>query len=161
MPFILAEQRDADVAKAFEDYRKYLDSCKDRFPQGAFSLATSDWYFNFSDHRCPHDAWLASVTVSESKSDEVDGLRLVSITILLLNAYHDGEIEFVYPNVYSYSIGASHSQQGHDDWRYDEFRMNERGCLVHEIEWAGYGSAHRWIIESDDVAFSYRELARQ
>ncbi len=161
MPFILAEQRDADVVQAFEDYREYLDSCKERFPQGALSLATSDWYFNFGDHRCPHDAWLENVTVSESKSDDVEGLRLVSIKILLLNAYHDGEIEFVYRNVYSYSIEASHSDQGHDDWRYDEFRLSERGNLIHEIEWAGYGSGHRWIIESDDVNYSYREFVRQ
>jgi hypothetical protein len=94
-------------------------------------------------------------------SDEAEGLRLVSIRILLLNAYHDAEIEFVYPNVYSYTIGATHSRQGHDDWRYDEFRMNEHGGLIHEIEWAGYGSDHSWIIESDDVEFSCRELTRQ
>lgn len=161
MPFILAEQRDADVVQAFENYRNYLDSCRDKFPKSALSLATSDWYFNFEDHRCPHDAWLEGITVSESKSDDVEGLRLVSITILLLNAYHDGEIEFVYPNVYSYSIEATHSQQGHDDWRYDEFRMSERGSLIHEIEWAGYESGHRWVIESDDVTFSHRELTRQ
>jgi hypothetical protein len=53
MPFILSEQRDADVADAFRLYRRYLETERHRFPIGAHSLATSDWYFNPEDHRCP------------------------------------------------------------------------------------------------------------
>jgi hypothetical protein len=55
MVFILsADGRDEDVVGAFRRYQDYLQSLKDGFPPSAYALATSDWYFNFNDHRCPH-----------------------------------------------------------------------------------------------------------
>ena len=54
MAFILAaDGRYADVVGAFRRYQEYLQSLRDVFPPSAFTLATSDWYFNFNDHRCP------------------------------------------------------------------------------------------------------------
>ena len=59
MAFILAaDGRDDDVVNAFRRYQDYLQSLRDTFAPSAFALATSEWYFNFNDHRCPHDAWL-------------------------------------------------------------------------------------------------------
>jgi hypothetical protein len=49
----------------------------------------------------------------------------------------------------------------HGDWRYDEFRLSERGHLIHEIEWA-YGvecRAFSWIIEADDIDFRWIPLS--
>jgi hypothetical protein len=63
-------------------------------------------------------------------------LRSTTLTIRLLGAYHDGFIEFLYPEVYAYDLGATSVGQGHGDWRYDEFRLGDGGRLVHEIEWA-------------------------
>ena len=43
------------------------------------------------------------------------------------------------------------------DWRYDEFRLSERGHLIHEIEWAPQvqGKPLSWIIEADDIDFRW------
>ena len=59
--FILAAQRDADVDRAFARYAEYLKANRDRFPRSAYALATSDWYFGFSNHQAPHDPWLESL----------------------------------------------------------------------------------------------------
>jgi len=58
MAFILSDQRATDVEAAFRRYGEYLERRRPDFPRGAYSLATSDWYYDGDDHRCPHDAWL-------------------------------------------------------------------------------------------------------
>jgi hypothetical protein len=148
--FILADQRDADLEGAFARYTKYVEENRLHFPPSAYSLASSDWYFEFADHRAPHDSWLESLTVSENSSGERNEIRTVSITIKLLGAYHDGHIELHYPTVFEYRFGNS-SGQGHGDWRYDEFRLNAQGQLIHEIEWASLGASHTWLIVATDV----------
>ena len=156
MPYILAKQRDEDVVAAFKQYRDYLEANRAKFPSNAYDLATSDWWFNFNEHKCPHDAWLESVKVIENSEGERRQYRTVSIRIILLNAYHDGIIELFYPEVFSYALTANHAFQGHDDWRYDEFRVDESGRLIHEIEWAGYGSSNTWVIEANDIEFTFK-----
>jgi hypothetical protein len=157
MTYILAKQRDKDAVEAFRNYREYLWRNQNAFPVGGYELAHSEWYFNFGDHKCPHDGWLKKIEIIENAEGERQQYRTVTIRITLLNAYHSGEIIFMYPEVYSYSLGASHVFQGHDDWRYDQFRVNEKGHLIHEIEWAGYGAANSWIIEANDVVYAYSE----
>lgn len=149
--FILADQRDADVQRAFTRYAEYLKANRDRFPPSAYALATSDWYFGFESHQAPHDSWLESLHVSEPSSAERHEIRTTSITIRLLGAYHDGYIEFHYPTVFEYRLIAGTLGQGHGDWRYDEFRLDEKGRLVHEIEWAAYGATNTWLIVASDV----------
>src|SRR5512144_2919016 len=71
MAYILSKERDGSVAKMkrnWDRYVAYLRKNERRFPAGAYSLATSDWYFGASDHRAPHDAWLEEVTISEPSS---------------------------------------------------------------------------------------------
>ena len=155
MTFVLAETRDRDPLAAFRDYRSYLRENEHRFPPSAYALATSDWYFDFNNHRCPHDGWLEAATFSELASGERSELRSTQLTIRLLAAYHYGYIEFVYPEVYSYRLEMPHSTQGHGDWRYDEFRVDDRGRLVHEIEWAMFGHDGRWLITASDVHFRW------
>ena len=149
--FILAAQRDSDVKRAFARYAEYLKTNSDRFPSSAYSLATSDWYFGFESHRAPHDSWLESLHVGEPSSGERREIRTTSITTRLLGAYHDGYIEFHYPTVFEYQLVAGVLGQGHGDWRYDEFRLDEKGRLVHEIEWAAYGATNTWLIVASDV----------
>ncbi len=149
--FILGDQRDSDVVEAFTRYKEYLALNRSRFPKSAYTLATSDWYFGFSDHQAPHDAWLESVQISEPSTGDRNEIRTVSINIRLLGAYHDGYIEFHYPTVYEYRLVADTLGQGHGDWRYDEFRVNEKGHLVHEIEWASFGASNTWLIVASDV----------
>jgi hypothetical protein len=157
MTFILSLQRDEDTAKAFDSYRKYIAASRQAFPPHAYELATSEWYFDFRDHRCPHDAWLESLSITEPASGDRSEHRHTSIRFRLLGAYHDGHIEFFYPLVFRYSLSGSPAERGLGDWRYDEFRISSDGHLVHEIEWAGSPGdvGSRWIIEASDVEFQW------
>jgi hypothetical protein len=151
--FILTAQlaEDDDARGCFERYRAYLRAAKDAFPPSAYALATSDWYFSASDSRCPHDAWLESAEIGEAGSGKRGEPRSVSLTLRLLGAYRDGWIELKYSGVVGYSMRASNLIRGHRDWRYDEFRLSERGGLVHEIEFWGRGETAAWTIECADV----------
>lgn len=82
-------------------------------------------------------------------------MRSTSICIRLFGAYHDGFIEFFYPRVFRYSLDASDPVHGHRDWRYDEFRLSDRGHVIHEIEWCGVHDTARWVIESSDIHFQW------
>lgn len=157
MTYILSNQRDDDVVGAFARYGAYLEEHRDSFPPSAYALATSEWYYNFKDHCCPHDAWLEELVLSEPARGERQEIRTVSLRIRLLGAYHDGHVELHYPRVFRYSLGLADGAQGHRDWRYDEFRVSERGTLLHEIEWRGCGpgDAPRWVIEADDVIHTW------
>jgi len=153
--YILAAERDVDPKGSFARYRAYLESVRERFPPSAYALATSDWYFDARDHRCPHDAWLESAQLTESASGERSEERTLSLTLRLLGAYHDGHIELFYPRVLSYAIDTPDAEHGHGDFRYDELRVDDAGRLEHEIEWSRGGSTARWRIVASDVTFRW------
>ena len=157
MPYIFSNERDEDCLAAFKRYRDYLESVKHSSPPSAFALASSEWYFDANDHKCPHDGWLESFTFSESATGDRSEQRITSLRVRLIAAYHDGIIEFVYPQVFNYSLKAPVTIRGLGDWRYDEFRLSPDGNVIHEIEWAGFPheeNAH-WIIEASDVEFQW------
>jgi hypothetical protein len=155
MAFILGDQRDANPAEAFRHYRQYLESERDRFPPSAFALATSEWYFNFKDHRCPHDAWLQHLVTREIGRGERHEQRTTASSLQLLGAYHDLVLTFSYQGLHRYVLEGHDVRLGHGDWRYDEFRVNEAGRLVHEIEWWGSAPMAHWLIEADDVTLEW------
>ena len=146
MSYVLAQQRDRDVVAAFANYRAYLHDNKTLFPPSAYALATSDWYFDFGDRRCPHDSWLESATIGEPSTGLRSELRHSTLSIRLLGAYHDGYIEFFYPEVHAYDLNTANVNQGHGDWLFDEFRLGANGRVIHEIEWASFANTGRWII---------------
>lgn len=162
MAYVLSAQRKADLHGYWKRYERYLTRHKDTFPPSAFELANAGWYYNFNNHRCPHDAWLESFELIEVAMGERQHIRYPSLTIKLLGAYHDGIIEYHYPKVFSYQCHREYSEQGHGDWLYDEFRVNEDGSITHEIEWAGHhadtGPPH-WIIRADDVHYSWHPFS--
>lgn len=159
MTFILASDgRDADVVGAFKRYGEYLGSLSETFPRHAYALATSDWYFNFDDHRCPHDAWLESLSLTESASNSQASDRGLSIRVRLLGAYQDGYVELLYPHVFAYRFDVIDGRHGHRDWRYDELRQSKDGHLIHEIEWCGATGTGSWLIEASDVEFQWLPL---
>ena len=156
MAFLLAaDGRDEDAPGAFRRYRAYLTSVVGAFAPSAYALATSDWYFDPRDHRCPHDAWLESLTVTEPSSGDRSEIRRLSLSVRLLGAYHDGYIDLYYPQVFRYRFGIEHGERGHGDWRYDELRVSDQGHLVHEIEWSGASERGTWIIEASDLEFRW------
>lgn len=136
MTFVLAKDgRHDDVVAAFRRYREYLESVKDSFPPSAYALATSDWYYDHNDHRCPHDAWLETLCLTEPSSGSPHQKRTLSLQLRLLGALHDGYVQLRYPRVFSYRLDIHDGEMGHRNWRYDEFRVSEEGRLIHEIEW--------------------------
>jgi len=112
---------------------------------------------NFNFHECPHDAWLESITIVEPSSGARNELRTAAITIKLLGAYHDGIIELHYPRVFEYRLNSFALDGGHRDWRYDEFRVDDKNRLVHEIEWCGKRETGSWLIIASDVEFKWTE----
>ena len=153
--FILSAERDADSGgEVWSRYEQYLEQNRGRFPESAYQLATSSWYFDFHDPRCPHDAWLEEASIIESGLGERQESRSVAIKLRLLGAYHNGAIELYYPRVFRYALSSSATDVGHNDWRYDECRVADDGHLIHEIEWWGRGEVARWVIEASDVQFS-------
>jgi len=157
MSYILEAQRDDDCAAAFDRYCRYVEESKDLFPPGAYELASSAWYFNFTDHRCPHDGWLENVQIIESGNGERGEIRTTEIRLRLRGAYHDGYIELCYPGTVRYMISNTCYKTEPRDWRYDEFRVSPKGHVIHEIEWVGPKGTPNWIIEATDVR--YRWLA--
>jgi hypothetical protein len=158
LTYVLSPQSDADLPDMWPKYMAYLDSVRDRFPPSAWALAKSDWYFDFRDHRCPHDAWLEELIVLEAGTGARGEERSLSLHIRLLGPYHDGHIELRYPQVFSYRLAATTEVHGHGDWRYDEFRLSENGHLLHEIEWWTSKATGTWLIEASDI--EYRWIAR-
>ena len=160
MVYILTDQRDDEEtgSSAFVRYRVYLASVQNRLPRGAYSLASSDWYFNSKDHRSPHDAWLEEVCIQESELGRHQA-RTVEIHIRLLGAYQDGWIHLRYRDVSRYRLDlAPHSSapaHGHRDWRYDEYRLAANGRVEHEIEWWGVRSTASWLIEAADIEYAW------
>lgn len=155
MAFILSAERMASVGAArecFIRYREYLRETRDRFPESAYELASSDWYFAIDERRSPHDSRLRELRLQEVEAES--GPRAVSLTVRLLNAWRDHFLDFSYPNVVGYSLGLTTGGSGHRDWRYDEFRLAEDGNVVHEIEWAGPTSTGHWQIVASDVRLS-------
>jgi len=156
MTFLLASDGfDDDGSGHFQRYREYLQSTKESFPPSAFALASSDWYHDYTDHRCPHVSWLESMTFHENSSGERQEKRSLSLKVRLLGAHHDGHIELIYPTVHSYRFDMWHTDRGHRDWRYDELRLSDRGSLLHEIEWCALNDTGRWLIEASDLEFRW------
>lgn len=154
--FILSAERDREGA--FSRYQKYLEQNRAKFPPSAYTLATSDWYYSSSDSRCPHDARLRSLTISEPPHPKGHEPLVVSLRIRLMGWQDDGHIELFYPRVYSYRLDTNNVRRGHCDWRYDEFRVTENGRLLHEIEWWSMNETGRWLIETSDVEFAWQPI---
>ena len=157
MKFLLEGSRlgREEVVQSFRNYSAYLESVRELLPKSAYEFATAPWHYDYSDHRCPHDSWLESLTISEPAAGSRREERHIEIATRLLGAFHDGYLELTYFAVHTYSL-AGMSQAGsaaaHGDWLIDEVRLSEKNLVHHEIVFRG-GS--RWLIESGDVKFRW------
>jgi hypothetical protein len=120
-------------------------------------FATEPWYNDPRDHRCPHDAWLESVEISEAATGQRNEVRRTVITVRLLGAYHDGRIVFRYRDVSNFTLSGVHTLRGLGDWLSDKFVHSDTGSLVHEILWAGLPrkGKSRWVIEARDISYEW------
>lgn len=156
MSFILSAQRDVDDIQTgrvrWEEYQRYLQSRKARFPARAFEIATSDWWYCFDRPEAPHDSRLLSFRMGDHGAATYDNSAHSWIEIDLQSAY-SGTIHLRYPMVYRYSIVMAGVSAGiHGDWRFDEFSLTDEDHLLHTIEWAD-GAA--WSIEASDLICSF------
>jgi hypothetical protein len=60
--------------------------------------------------------------------------------------------------VVAYTFQGRAVATGHGDWRYDEFRLDDVGQLVHEIQWHSGAERAAWTIISNDVVFTSRKV---
>ena len=128
-------------------------SCQRQLPD----FATAAWYRDPSDHRCPHDAWLEAIEISEPATGERKEKRQTAITIRLLGAYHDGEIIFRYSGVSSYVVASIASKDGIGDWLRDEFSVCDAGTLRHRITWcSGLATESSWEILAEGISYEWK-----
>ena len=144
----------SEIKECFDRYYEYLSENKLRFPPHAFQFANADWHFDPQDPKCPHDAWVVSVAIKETRIDSDISVRRMDIQVELLGAYHDGIISIHYSNVQSYDLGAEKRVTCHGDWLIDEIYLTDRGDAVHEIE---FDNA-KWKIVCEDIRYSWSEF---
>lgn len=158
----------AQIQTLWARYDEYLASIKDRLPPSTYAFATAPWHYSTLDHRCPHDAWVESLTINEEKNDDNPIQRRMTINVRLLGAYHDGHIELAYRGVRSYALSkpalgpgswgsGGWKYIGHHDWLVDEIRLSDNDLVVHEIT---FSSDARWLVECEDLTYEWRPFAR-
>lgn len=129
---------------------------KERFPVSAFDFATAAWHYDYSDHRCPHDSWVESLTVHEPASGERLQNRSLHMSTRLLGAFHDGHILIDYADVNMYLLEGLKARACHGEWLIDELRLSESGLVLHEVL---FSNNSRWLIEARDISCEWRPNA--
>ena len=114
-------------------------------------FASSDWYSDPTDHRCPHDAWLESFEIREPSTGSRSELRRTVIIVRLLGSYHDGQIILTYDGVVGFSSSSRDSREGLGDWLKDGFKLSGDGLILHRVDWER-GS---WTIEAESVTYEW------
>ena len=141
----------------WKEYFTYLETIKEQIPKSAYQFAKADWHYNFNDSRCPHDAWIEDIIIHEHAEGDRQQFRTIEIKIVLLGAWHNGNIEITYKNVKSYTISKSKNLGDcHGDWMRDEIKLSENGFVLHEIEWL---AEPNWLIESEDIEFKWKPFS--
>ena len=157
MVYILTHDRPLNSYEEWQShwsrYCDYLASIRNQLPPAAYNFASASWHYDFSDHRAPHDGWVDEIIIREPASGNRKEHRSLEIVIKLFAAYHNGHIELKYLAVQNYSLGCcAQSGYAHGDWMYDEIRLSDRKCVLHEIEWS---CGSRWVIECGDVSYKW------
>ena len=114
------------------------------------------WYSDPSDHRCPHDAWLEAIEISEPAQGQRNEQRQTTITMRLFGAYHDGHIVLRYLGVQAFSLVNKSSVRGLGDWLKDEFSICN-DLIAHQITWSGFGpkGESQWIIKAEEISYEW------
>jgi hypothetical protein len=88
----------------FDEYKNYLHSVIEQFPESAREFALVEWRLDATDHRCPHDSWVEYLRIIEESAEKTRRQRTLHIELRLLGAYHDGFLDLNYVNVKKYSL---------------------------------------------------------
>jgi hypothetical protein len=142
-----------NMLAAHRRYAAYLEENCARFPVSAFEYASTPWRNNFSDHRAPHDAWVASIHFIDRSLPTAGGERATDLELVLLGAYHDGHLHLSYRGVRSFQLSSEHADTSPTEVYRDEVRLSDRGLVLHEVEFLGRDN---WLIECRDIEFEWR-----
>ena len=156
--FVLNNPGEGHHLKAFNKYQEYISENESKLPPFVVNLVRSQFYFNFTDPRCPKDGWVMSKHL-DNKYD-AEGRKKISskFEIKLLGAYHDCYLHFVYTDVIELEDEGSAGcliQKDYDPWRIDEFSVDSEGNLVHKIYFL---SGIVWTIKCRNFDFIVREI---
>jgi len=77
---------------SWKRYMAYFATIRDRLPGIAREFVEAPWHYDTNDHRCPHDAWVEQVLISEPANGDRRQRRRIDIQVRLLGAYHDGHL---------------------------------------------------------------------
>jgi hypothetical protein len=137
------------------DYEQYLSSIKEKLSLSPEGFIFDDWYKDRASHRCLHDSWLTKLFISESSDNQVD------IQLTLLGAYHDGQIILTYSDVQYYRLDRNKNSAvvgSHGDLRYEEFRMDDKGNMIHEFDWYTKDENAVFLIACKHICYEWREF---
>ncbi len=116
----------------WSEIERYNASIAAFLPEGAKTLVLSDWHYNASDRRCPHDSWIQSIEITPNESKTT----IERVQLRLLGAYHDRLISLSYLDVSDCSIHGQlvEGSRQNLDWLYDEVHLLDSGRVEHLIE---------------------------
>lgn len=151
-----------EIRKCFEEYSKYLDRMKNVFPPRALEFATAAWHWNGEDPRCPHDAWLEKLEITEESIEPAGSKRNLLIKAKFLGAYHDGIFTITYHDVRKYVLNNERLKysvnlgNGHGDWLLDEVYLDDDNLVVHDIEFANNA---QWKVYCGDLEYEWSSFS--
>lgn len=147
----------------FDSYRAYLETIRDRLPESVFTFASSRGHFDFESHSSLHDAWLETLTVSESASGANGEVRKLEVHLCLLGPYHDRRIRLHYTGVsqYSFIVPARYdvprySHTAHGNLFTHEITLGHKGLILHELVFERDATL---LIECADIKHSEEAIA--
>jgi hypothetical protein len=147
----------------FDSYRAHLEKIRGRLPQHVFTFASSPCYFDFESHSSLHDAWLETLTISESASGTHNEVRKLEVHLSLLGPYHDRRIHLHYKGVSQYSFIAPprhdlprYKHTAHGNLFTHEITLGHEGLIVHELLFERDATL---LIECSDIKHSEEAIA--
>jgi len=127
--------------ESFEEYKKYLDANKEKFPENIFIFASDINRHQLNSPHSLHDSWLTSISIKENREIERPFNPKPTIRIELLGQMHDRDIVLLYEGVEYYCMEGIKNLSNwgdtfHGDITSHQVTINARGHVVHEIFFA-------------------------
>lgn len=127
--------REGDHTIHFQRYSEALALYRTQLPPEVAAFAGDAERYVLNHAKSLHDAWVQSITVTDSRATQ-QYQSGVAVEIVLLGQMHDRHIILSYADVARYQIyglADSLSPTSHGDLHTHEVRVSAEGRVVHEI----------------------------
>lgn len=155
MKFLSTDGDYTSLGKAWISYKAYIDSIRDRLPPQVYEFAIGSWHYVFTNPRSLHDSWVEEIFLKETVVGPDRHHRVLSISLRLLGAYHNGYTYLTYEQVTGYDMEMKQpsrgSNHGHGDWLIDEVSLADTGEIIHDIL---FSSGTTWTIKCHNIIYS-------